>query len=343
MKKLLNTLYINSTDRYLSLDGENVVINANNEIIGRVPLHNLERIVTFGYTGASPALMGKCGEMGIDLCFMSSSGRFLCRVQGEVCGNVLLRRQQFRIADDERRSLKIAGNIIIGKIFNSKWVIERTLREHQMRIDIEKFKAKSAFLSNSLKMCSRCSSMDELRGIEGEAASVYFSVFDDMILQQKDDFYFDTRNRRPPTDNVNSLLSFAYSLATGMCSSALESVGLDPFVGFMHTDRPGRRSLALDLVEEFRAVMCDRFVLMLINKKMVSRKDFEKRENGSVEMTEEGRRNFITAWQEKKAQSITHPFLEEKVEWGMIPYVQALLMSRYIRGDLDDYPAFLWK
>lgn len=343
MKKLLNTLYVNSPDRYLSLDGENVVINANNEIIGRVPLHNLERIVTFGHTGASPALMGKCGEMGIDLCFMTSSGRFLCKVQGEVCGNVLLRRQQFRIADDEKRSLSIARNIIIGKIFNSKWVIERALREHQMRLDVDKFKERSAFLSNSLKKCSECTSMDELRGIEGEAASMYFSVFDDMILQQKEDFFFDTRNRRPPTDNVNAMLSFAYTLASGMCSSSLEAVGLDPFVGFMHTDRPGRRSLALDLVEEFRAVMCDRFVLMLINKKMVSAKDFEKRENGSVAMTEEGRRNFITAWQEKKAQTITHPFLEEKVEWGMIPYIQALLMSRYIRGDLDDYPAFLWK
>lgn len=343
MKKLLNTLYINSSDRYLSLDGENVVINSDDEIIGRVPLHNLERIVTFGYTGASPVLMGKCGEMGIDLCFMSSSGRFLCKVQGEVCGNVLLRRQQYRIADDEKKSLSIARNIITGKIFNSKWVIERFLREHQIRIDIEKFKEKSAFLSNSLIKCSQCVSMDELRGIEGEAASVYFSLFDDMILQQKEDFFFNTRNRRPPTDNVNAMLSFAYTLATGMCSSALETVGLDPFVGFMHTDRPGRRSLALDLVEEFRAVMCDKFVLMLINKRMVSGKDFEKRENGTVVMIEEARKNFITAWQDKKNQTITHPFLEEKVEWGMVPYVQALLMSRYIRNDLDDYPTFLWK
>lgn len=343
MKKLLNTLYVTSPDRYLSLDGENVVINSDGEAIGRVPLHNLERIVTFGYTGASPALMGKCGEMNIDLCFMSSSGRFLCRIQGEVSGNVLLRRQQYRIADDKEKSLSIAKNIIAGKIFNSKWVIERALREHSMRIDTEKFKEKSIFLSNAIKKCSVCTSADELRGIEGEAASVYFSVFDDMILQQKEDFVFDTRNRRPPTDNVNAMLSFAYTLATGMCASSLETVGLDPFVGFMHTDRPGRQSLALDLVEEFRAVMCDRFVLMLINKKMVSAKDFEKRENGSVIMTEEARKSFISAWQNKKGQEITHPFLEEKVEWGMLPYVQALLLSRFIRSDLDDYPVFLWK
>lgn len=343
MKKLLNTLYVTSPDRYLSLDGENAVINSDGEIIGRVPLHNLESIVTFGYTGASPALMGKCGEMGIDLCFLNPNGSFLCRVQGEISGNVLLRRQQYRIADDKESSLSIAKNIIAGKIFNSKWVIERTLREHSMRIDTEKFREKSAFLSNAIKKCRDCISHDELRGIEGEAASVYFSVFDDMILQQKEDFVFDTRNRRTPTDNVNALLSFAYTLATGMCSSALETVGLDPFVGFMHTDRPGRRSLALDMVEEFRAVMCDKFVLMLINKKMVSAKDFEKRENGSVLMTDEARRNFISAWQNRKSQVITHPFLEEKVEWGMLPYVQALLLSRFIRGDLDDYPVFLWK
>ncbi|MBD5139362.1 MAG: type I-C CRISPR-associated endonuclease Cas1 [Ruminococcus sp.] len=343
MKKLLNTLYVTSPDRYLSLDGENVVINAGGEIIGRVPLHNLESIVTFGYTGASPALMGKCGEMGIDLCFMNQNGSFLCRTQGGISGNVLLRRQQYRIADDNERSLAIAKNIIAGKIFNSKWILERTLRDHAMRIDTEKFKDKSAFLSNAIKSCAGCASADELRGVEGEAASVYFSVFDDMILQQKEDFVFDTRNRRPPTDNVNAMLSFAYNLATGMCASALEAVGLDPFVGFMHTDRPGRRSLALDMVEEFRAVMCDRFVLMLINKKMVSAKDFEKRENGSVLMTDEARRTFLSAWQSRKSQIITHPFLEEKVEWGMLPYVQALLMSRYIRGDLDDYPVFLWK
>ncbi|MCM1524987.1 MAG: type I-C CRISPR-associated endonuclease Cas1c [Ruminococcus sp.] len=343
MKKLLNTLYITSPDRYLSLDGENAVITSGGETVGRVPLHNLERIVTFGYTGASPALMGKCGEMGIDLCFMSSSGRFICRVQGEVSGNVLLRRQQYRIADDREKSLSIAKNIIAGKIYNGKWVIERTLRDHSMRIDAEKFKEKSAFLSSAIKNCASCTSHDELRGIEGEAASVYFSVFDDMILGQKEDFVFDTRNRRPPTDNVNAMLSFAYTLATGMCTSSLNAVGLDPFVGFMHTDRPGRRSLALDMVEEFRAVMCDRFVLTLINKKMISAKDFEKRENGSVLMTDEARRTFITSWQNKKNQIITHPFLEEKVEWGMLPYVQSLLLSRFIRGDLDDYPVFLWK
>lgn len=343
MRKLLNTLYITSPDRYLSLDGENVVINCEGEIIGRVPLHNLDGIVTMSYSGASPALMGKCGEMGKDLCFMTQSGRFLCRTEGEISGNVLLRRQQFRFADDKEISLNISKNIIAGKIFNSKWVLERTIRDHQLRIDCDKFKEKSQLLSQYIKNCQNSSSKDQLRGIEGEAAAIYFSVFDDMILQQKDDFAFTTRNRRPPTDNVNAMLSFAYALATNMCASALNAVGLDPFVGFMHTDRPGRKSLALDLVEEFRALICDRFVLTLINKKMVSPKDFEQRENGSVMMNDNARKAFIAAWQRKKNEVINHPFLEEKIEWGLVPHIQALLLARYIRDDIDDYPVFLWK
>lgn len=343
MKKLLNTLYITSPDRYLSLDGENVVVNENEQVVGRVPLHNLDGIVTFGYTGVSPALMGKCAKNGIDICFMSSNGKFLCRTQGEVSGNVLLRRQQYRLADDKTVSLEIARNMIAGKIFNSRWALERTVRDHSMRINCEKFKEKSAFLYESLKNIMNVQDIDSLRGIEGEAASIYFSVFDDMILQQKEDFSFKGRNKRPPLDNVNAMLSFAYSLTTGMCTSALEAVGLDPFVGFMHTDRPGRRSLALDLIEEFRALMCDRFVLMLINKRMISSSDFEKRENGAVIMSDDARKVFLSAWQKRKNTVVTHPFLEEKVEWGMLPYVQALLLARYIRGDLDSYPVFMWK
>ncbi|MGN1133947.1 MAG: type I-C CRISPR-associated endonuclease Cas1c [Oscillospiraceae bacterium] len=343
MKKLLNTLYIMSSDRYLSLDGENVVVNENEQVVGRVPLHNLDGIVTFGYTGVSPALMGKCAKSGIDICFMSSNGKFLCRTQGEVSGNVHLRRQQYRIADDKSVSLNIAKNMIAGKIFNSRWVLERTVRDHSMRIDCEKFKEKSTFLYESLKKVMNVQDIDSLRGIEGEAASIYFSVFDDMILQQKDDFFFRGRNKRPPLDNVNAMLSFAYSLTTGMCTSALETVGLDPYVGFMHTERPGRRSLALDLIEELRALMCDRFVLMLINKRMVTANDFKKMENGPVVMSDNARKVFLSAWQKRKSTIITHPFLEEKVEWGMLPYIQSLLLSRYIRGDLDSYPVFMWK
>lgn len=343
MKKLLNTLYVTSPDRYLSLDGENAVILSEGSELGRVPLHNLERIMTFGYTGASPALMGKCAKNGIELVFMSGSGKFLARVEGEVNGNVLLRRQQYRWADDKEKSLMIAKNIICAKLFNSRQTIERTIRDHSLRIDTDKFRHCSDLLKKSIASAADAVDMDVLRGIEGEGAQVYFSVFNDMILQQKDDFCFSSRNKRPPTDNVNALLSFAYSLTASMCASALEAVGLDSYVGYMHTDRPGRRSLALDLMEEFRSPLCDRFVLSLINKKIVTNKDFEKREDGAVLLTDNGRKSFITAWQKRKDDELRHPFLNEKMEVGILPYAQALLMARFIRGDLDAYPPFMWK
>lgn len=343
MKKLLNTVYVNNPDRYLSLDGENVVISQDGEEVGRVPLHNIDRIMTFGHAGASPALMGKCAQNGIELVFMSRNGRFIARVEGEVKGNVLLRRQQYRYSDNKAQALDIAKNMISAKLFNSRWVLERMIRDHGERIDTDLFSRKSEFLKSSVNQARNAVDMDTLRGIEGEAASVYFSVFDDMILQQKDDFYFRNRNKRPPLDNVNALLSFTYSLTTGMCTSALESVGLDPYVGFMHTDRPGRRSLALDLIEEFRSVLCDRFVLTVINKRLINNDDFFKQEDGAVILTEKGRKNFFSAWQKRKSEELKHPFLEEKIEWGMLPYVQAMLLARYIRGDLDCYPPFMWK
>lgn len=343
MKTLLNTVYVSRSDAYLSLDGENLVILQAEEEIGRVPLHNIDRVITFGYTGASPALMGKCASNGIELVFCNKYGRFLARVEGKVNGNVLLRRQQYRIADDSAQSLEIARNMILGKLYNSRQVLQRTIRDHGLRINLDRFHAKSVYINETIQKVQKTDTMEQLRGLEGEAASIYFSVFDDMILQQKSEFSFHTRSKRPPLDYVNALLSFAYSLATSMCTSALESVGLDPYVGFMHTDRPGRCSLALDLVEEFRAWMCDRFVLMLINKKIVSAKDFQQQEDGAVYLTEDGRKVVLNHWQKRKNEVIRHPFLDEKVEWGMLPYVQALLLARYIRGDLDCYPAFMWK
>lgn len=343
MKKLLNTLYIITPDRYLSLDGENVVISADREEIGRVPLHNLERIMAFGSAGASPALMYKCVSESRELVFMSRSGRFLARVEGEENGNVLLRRQQYRTADSPECSLVIAKNMIAAKLYNSRWTLERMIRDHAMRIHTEAFKEKSVYLQKAIESAMTAADADSLRGIEGEAATVYFSVFDDMILQQKDDFRFTGRNRRPPLDRVNAMLSFAYTLCTGMCTAGLEAVGLDPYVGFLHTDRPGRRSLALDMVEEFRALMCDRFVLTMINKRTISPNDFDMREDGAVLLNENGRKTFLNAWQNRKDDEIKHPFLEEKVQWGMLPYAQALLLSRYLRGDLDAYPSFLWK
>lgn len=343
MKRLLNTLYVTSTNRYLSLDGENVVILEEQEEIGRVPLHNLEGIVTFGYTGASPALMGACAKRNIDLSFMSGNGRFLARVSGEVRGNVTLRKEQYRISSQKKDSIMIARNFITGKVYNAKWVLERAARDYPLRLNTEKLKEKSAFLSENLKTIRACEEAERLLGIEGESASLYFSVFDELILQQKEDFFFNGRNKRPPLDNVNAMLSFAYTLLAGMCASALEAVGLDPYVGFFHTDRPGRLSLALDIMEELRSVMADRFVLTLINKKIIDSTGFTKKESGAVIMDDDTRKLFLSHWQNKKKESITHPFLGEKIEWGIVPFAQAMLLARYIRGDIDEYPPFLWK
>lgn len=343
MKRLLNTLYINSKNRYLSLDGENVVILEGQEEIKRIPLHNIQDIVTFGYTGASPALMGACAQRNIAISFYSGNGRFLARVVGEVNGNVSLRKMQYRISEDEQKSIQIARNFILGKVYNAKWVLERACRDYSLRINVEEIKKKSLFLTQSMKNIHKCENAERLLGLEGEAASVYFSVFDELILQQKEDFYFNGRNKRPPLDNVNAMLSFAYSLLVGMCGAALEGVGLDPYVGFFHTDRPGRMSLALDLMEEFRSIMADRFVLTLINKRIMKPEYFTKKENNAVILSDEGRAVFLNAWQLKKEDVIKHPFLEQKVEWGMIPHAQAMLLARYLRGDLDEYPPFLWK
>lgn len=343
MKKLLNTLYVTSEDSYLSLDGENIVVLDKEAEVGRIPLHNLEGIVSFGYRGTSPALMGACAERNISLCYVTPQGKFLARVNGKVKGNVVLRKRQFASSLDENESLAIARNCIIGKVFNARWVLERALRDHSMQVDIQRVKNASDLLKQSLELIRSSTSREQLRGYEGEAASVYFSVFDELILQQKKAFSFNGRNKRPPLDNVNALLSFTYTLLTNTITSALETVGLDPYVGYLHTDKPGRASLALDLIEEFRAVLADRFVLSLINKKIVSSKDFKVKENGAVIMSDDARKLVLSEWQKKKKEVLTHPYLKEKVEWGMAPYVQAMLLARYLRGDLDEYPPFLWK
>ncbi|HHV97068.1 MAG TPA: type I-C CRISPR-associated endonuclease Cas1 [Clostridiaceae bacterium] len=343
MRKLLNTLYVTSSNSYLSLDGENVVVLRDDNEAARIPLHNLESIITFGYTGASPALMGACAERNIALSFMTQNGRFLARVVGEVKGNVILRKTQYRMSDNDKESTKIAKNILIGKVYNSRWVIERAIRDYSLRLDVEKLKRVSQFLANSLRNITKCNSLEELRGFEGEAATRYFSVLDDLILQQKEHFYFNGRNKRPPLDNVNAMLSFVYTLLAHDVSAGLEAVGLDPYVGFLHRDRPGRISLALDMMEELRSVYADRFVISLINKRVVNESGFTQKENGAVIMDDATRKCVLTAWQSRKQEKITHPFLGEKIEWGLVPYVQSMLLARYIRGDIDEYPPFLWK
>ena len=343
MRKLLNTLYVTSPNIYLSLDGENIVIQKDKSVVSRIPLHNLEGIVSFGYTGASPALMGACAKHNIALSFMKQSGKFLARVVGEVRGNVTLRKTQYRLSDSKVESHKIASNFIIGKIFNARWVAERATRDYALRLDVNKLKGVSKSLVNSLKAVEQCKELEQLRGIEGEAASQYFSIFDELILQQKESFYFHYRNKRPPLDNVNAMLSFVYTLLAHDVAAALESVGLDPYVGFLHRDRPGRISLALDMMEELRPVYADRFAITLINKREVNADGFTQKENGAVNMSDNTRKSIIKAWQSRKQEKITHPFLQEKMEWGLVPYAQAMLLARFIRGDLDGYPPFMWK
>ncbi len=343
MRKLLNTLYVMTESCYLTLDGQNIVIQDGEKMLGRFPLHTLENIVCFTYKGASPALMGACAERKIGMSFFSPRGAFLARIVGKEYGNVLLRKEQYRISDDENRSIGYAKNMIAGKVFNSRWSIERTLRDHAYRVDAGKLKQISDTLYGTLPKIDGTLSADELRGIEGKAAEQYFSVLNDMILNQKEDFFFTTRNRRPPLDNVNAVLSFAYTVLAGECANALSSVGLDPYVGFMHGDRPGRTSLALDLMEELRPVLADRFILTLINTKAIRAIHFDKQKDNAVLLNEDGRKVFFNAWQTHKKEMITHPYLKVKMEWGLVPYVQALLLARTIRGDVDEYPPFLWK
>lgn len=343
MKQLLNTLFVTSEDIYLSLEGENVLANRDKEVVARYPLHTLQSIVSFSYPGASPALMGKCAQYGIGLAFCSPRGRFLARVCGESSGNVLLRREQYRIADDPARCCQIARTMIFGKLSNGAASIQRTLRDHALRVQDCGLEDAVSDIRQMLPQILAAADPDTLRGLEGVAATAYFGVFDHMLLNRKEEFFFHGRNRRPPLDRVNAMLSFAYSLLAHDCASALESVGLDSYVGFLHQDRPGRQSLALDLMEELRACMADRFVLTLVNNRMIRPEDFQVQDSGAVLLTDDGRQKFLKTWQERKRDTLTHPYLGEKLSWGMIPYVQALLLARCLRGDLDGYPPFLWK
>lgn len=343
MRHFLNTLFVTSEDVYLTLDGENVVANREKQQLARYPLHTLEQIITFAYPGASPALMGACVQRDVGLTFCTPRGRFLARTTGISSGNVLLRRAQYRAADDPLQRIKPARNMIAGKVYNARWSLERALRDHGMRLDREAISHAIDILKSQLEQIRSVGDDESLRGAEGVAAAAYFSAFDHLILRDKDVFYFRERSRRPPMDNVNAMLSFAYSLLANDCAHALESVGLDAYVGFLHRDRPGRSSLGLDLMEELRPVVADRFVLTAINNRVITSQDFDREESGAVRMTDDGRKRFLKAWQERKKETLTHPYLQEKIAWGLVPFTQALLLARYLREDLDAYPSFLWK
>jgi CRISPR-associated protein Cas1 len=340
MRKLLNTLYVTTPESFLHRDGENVIIKVHNEEKFRIPIHNLEGIVCFGYMGASPQLMRLCTEKNVGLSFLTPHGNFQARVSGRVRGNVLLRRTQYRVADSVDDSLNIAKGFIIGKIINCRTILNRSVRDHGDTINCDGINTAEALLIENLLKIDECGSSDALRGIEGNCAKFYFNVFNELILKQKNEFYLFERNRRPPLDNMNALLSFLYTLLAHDVESALETVGLDPYVGFFHTDRPGRASLALDMMEELRPFMADRLALNLVNLKQLSGSDFLKKENGGVLMTDIGKKEVLGAWQKRKQDQIVHPYLNEKISVGLIPYVQATLLARFLRGDIDGYPPF---
>ena len=340
MRKLLNTLYVTTPDAYLSKDGLNVVVSVNQQEVFRIPSINIEGIVTFGYMGASPGLMKLCSDSGISITFLSPNGRFVSRVQGATHGNVLLRKAQYALSDDGEWSLHVARLMIAAKLQNYRNILRRYIRDYGECPEVE---TAAKILEMNKRHALHAEDKTRLMGFEGIASNAYFEVLPKLILNQKESFPFNGRNRRPPKDAVNAMLSLAYTLIANDCAAALETVGLDPYVGFLHSLRPGRTSLALDMMEEFRAYLGDRFVLSLINKRQITPKDFLYQGDNGVVLTENGRKTFITAWQNRKREAIIHPYLNEKVEIGLLPYVQAMMLARYIRKDLDDYPVFLIK
>ncbi len=343
MKKHLNTLFVTTQGAYLSKEGETVAVKIEQKVQMRIPIHALAGIVCFGAVTCSPFLMGFCAEKDVSISFMTRNGRFLALVKGPVSGNVLLRRKQFRMADCKNISAQMAGFVLTGKFANCRTVLERSLRDHKDKLNETAVKKVSSRLLSCIQKEIPCRNIDSLRGIEGDAAHQYFSVFNELIFMHKTKFAFTGRNRRPPTDRINCLLSFVYTLLVHDVRSALETAGLDPAVGFLHRDRPGRPGLALDIMEEFRPFFADRLVLSMINRNQIHPDGFLTKESGAVYMDDATRRKILEIYQKRKQEELFHPFLNEKVEIGNLFFIQALLLARFIRGDIDGYPPFIWK
>ncbi len=343
MKKLLNTLYVTSQGSYLSKDGECVVVRAEDGRKKRFPVHVLDGVVCFGNVLCSPFLLGHCADKGLAVSFLTENGRFLASVRGPQQGNVLLRRAQYRIADDPEGASQMARSFLAGKVANSRAVLRRALRDHSDKLDVGGMNDAISILDDSARRLQTPVSLEEARGLEGQAANAYFGVFSQLVLKDDCEFCFQGRNRRPPLDIVNCLLSFFYTLLAHDIRSALESVGLDCQVGFLHRDRPGRPGLALDVMEEFRSFLADRIVLSLINRGEVSPRGFVKKQSGAVFMDEDTRKIVLTAWQKRKQVEISHPFLKKRMPLGLVFHVQAQLLARCLRGDLEGYPPFFWK
>lgn len=344
MKKLLNTLYVLTPESYLTLENSNVIINIDNKIKAKIPLITLESIVCFNYAGASPQLIYEALKNKIGICFLSPYGKFLYRAQGSyINSNILIREIQYDIANNDILILPYIKNMLIGKITNQKRFLYKFAKNHTLQVDQDKFNTIRNELSTYVTNIHNAYDIDSIRAYEGKAAQTYFSIFDDLILRDKETFHFINRSRRPPLDPVNALLSLTYTILSNDCANALESVGLDPYLGFMHVARSGRKSLALDLVEEFRAILADKFVISLINNRIITKDDFYTQESGAVYLTQEGKNKFFQEWQKQKQQELMHPFIKEKIHYGLLPYSQALLLSRTIRNDLSEYPVFFYK
>ena len=343
MRKMLNVLYVTNPEAYLARDGENLVVRVQDAEVFRTPIHYLESIVTFGHMGASPALMGLCVDRGVTVSFMTEYGRHRATLIGTPKGNVLLRRKQYRLADSEQESARLASMFIIAKLANCRTVLRRFVSDYGDKFETGDISNVSKMLARNVLRLGNGQTLDEIRGVEGESARKYFMSLNHLIVAQKDHFYIKGRNRRPPLDNLNALLSYLYSLLMHEARAALETVGLDPYVGFLHRDRPGRAGLALDLMEEFRPYIADRLALSLINRRQLTGGSFVKKESGGVILKDEARKLVIEAWQKRKKEEITHPFLEKKIPVGLLPYAQAMLLARHLRGDLEHYPPFVWK
>lgn len=343
MMHYLNTLFVTTQGAYLAKDGEAVAVRVEQETRIRIPLHNLGGIVCFGQVFCSPALMGECGERNMAISFMTENGRFLAKVQGFTSGNVLLRREQYRRADDTVAAAKIARPMVSAKIANSRTSLQRALRDNPRSPEKKALEEAVNRLGAHLALLRNETTLETLRGVEGDAARVYFKVFDHLITTQKENFRFVGRSRRPPLDNVNALLSFLYALLAHDARSACETAGLDPAVGFLHVGRPGRPSLALDLMEEFRSFIADRLALTLINRQQVRGDGFRRMESGGVLMDDDTRKEVLIAYQKRKQEELVHPFLGEKCPVGLLIHLQARLLARHLRGDQDGYPPFIWK
>ncbi len=341
MKMHDNTLYITTQGAYISKDGENLSIRLNDETRRQFPVHTLGGLVCFGNVSLSPFALGLCGQSGVTVSMLTEQGRFLARMEGPISGNVLLRRAQYRASESAQACTKVAKAFIIAKVANARTVLLRAERDQSEPAPAISLAAER--LAATLGTLPAIDDLDTLRGAEGEAAVSYFDAFDHLITSQKADFRFQGRSRRPPRDSVNAMLSFLSVILTHDARAACETVGLDPQVGFLHRNRPGRPSLALDLMEEFRPVLVDRLVFSLINRKQVEPGGFRLTESGGVEMDDKTRKTLLAAWQTRKADELTHPFLDEKITVGMLPHIQARLLARHLRGDLDAYPAFFWR